>query len=53
MKTEMLRRARKNWFVAGVPTQTSRSNMRKWVKAVRVLGDKWILVSPVRRKDSV
>lgn len=53
MKTEMLRRARKNWSVADVPMQTNRSNMRKWVKAIRVLGDKWILASPVRRKDSL
>jgi len=49
MKTNMLKRARKLFRVATVPTHTQRHNMRAWVRSVRQLGDKWIMLDMVER----
>lgn len=43
MKTNMLTRVRAMW-------PDSRYNQRAWVKSVRLLGDKWLLASPINRK---
>lgn len=51
MKAEMLRRARRNWCTTTVPMSTNRANIRKWVRAVRMLGDRWILAKQVTRKE--
>lgn len=34
-----------------VPRALARSNQRKWLKAVGVLGDKWILAKKVERRE--
>lgn len=33
-----------------VPRDLARSNQRKWLKAVGVLGDKWLLAKKVERR---
>lgn len=33
-----------------VPRDLARSNQRKWLKAVGVLGDKWLLATKVERR---
>lgn len=52
MKTALLRRARKHFKVDMVPTHTQRYNMRSWVRALRQLGDNWILRQPIARVQS-
>ncbi len=49
MKIKMLTRARKLWNT-GNP-RLDRRNQREWVRAVRRLGDKWLLAVPVARKE--
>lgn len=49
MKTKMLTRARRLFCHADVPTSTSRHNMRQWVRSIRLLGDRWLLATSVRR----
>jgi hypothetical protein len=43
MKTNMLTRVR-NLF------PRSRHNQRAWIKSVRLLGEKWLLATPVNRR---
>ena len=52
MKTNMLKRARIHFCVATVPAHTQRHNMRAWVRSVRILGDKWLMVRMVERTAS-
>lgn len=42
MNTELLRRVRKNFNSEYVSREINRRNARQWVKAVRMLGDKWV-----------
>ena len=52
MKIELLKASRKLWNVQHVPRELNRINQRKWVQAVRMLGDKWVLLESqlVQRK---
>lgn len=34
-----------------VPRDLARSNQRKWLKAVALLGDKWLLAKKVERRE--
>lgn len=52
MKIHMLTRARRLWTSPFASDQINRSNQLKWVRAVRMLGDKWLLASYVQRKES-
>jgi len=36
----------------GVPASTTRYNRRTWVRAVRHLGDKWLLAEPVAKQEA-
>lgn len=47
MKTRFLKRVRQHFSSDLVPAHINRANQRKWVKAVRQLGDKWLLANPV------
>ena len=49
MNTKMLTMARRLWNT-GNP-RLDRRNQREWVRAVRRLGDKWLLAVPVARKE--
>lgn len=43
MKTFALKRVREMFAVDYVPLRTQRHNQREWVRAVRQLGDRWLL----------
>jgi hypothetical protein len=43
MNITMLKRARKLYNVDYIPYCQNRENQRKWIKAIRMLGDKWLL----------
>jgi len=53
MNTEMLKRARELWSVDYMSHYENRANMRKWVKAVRVVRDNgnWLLLKKVGRAN--
>jgi len=50
MNVRMLRHVRQMWNVDHVSQEINRANQRKWVKAVRLLGDKWLLAQHNERK---
>jgi len=50
MNTKMLKVARKLWNNPYASVDLNRSNMRKWVKSVKILGSDWILAVPVEKK---
>lgn len=50
MNTNLLKRARRLFNVPEVPASTRRHNMRSWARSVAMLGDKWLLATPVQRK---
>ena len=52
MKTHMLKRARTLFNVDYMPPEINRANQRKWVRSVRLLGDKWLLATYVQRKEN-
>ena len=51
MKTKMLRKARVLW--ASGDRRLDRHNQRAWVRAIRRLGSRWLLATPVVRKELV
>lgn len=51
MNTKMLRHVRQMWSTTYIPAEINRANQRKWIKAVRQLGDKWLLAQHVQRKE--
>jgi hypothetical protein len=50
MNTRLLKKVRKAWNNPDVPMELNRTNMRKWVKSVRMLGSNWLLAVPVEKK---
>jgi len=50
MKTHMLTKARSLFNVEYMPSEINRANQRKWVRSVRLLGDKWLLAKHVQKK---
>ncbi len=51
-KTQLIRHALKLWNVPHVPREVNRSNARKWIRSVQLLGDKWLLGQP-RTKEQL
>lgn len=49
MNTTLLKRVRRHFDSPYVPDSVNRANRLKWVRAVRLLGDKWLLAAPVGR----
>ena len=47
MDITYLRMARRLWNVDYIPYQANRANMRRWVRALRMVGDKWLLCKHV------
>lgn len=47
---KLAKRAIKNFPTTFAGKPIARSNQRKWLAAVKVLGDKWILLGKVERK---
>lgn len=52
MNTKMLKVARRLWNVPDCPREINRANARKWARSLRQLGDRWLLASPVQRKEA-
>ena len=50
MNTKILKQAREMWNSEYVSLGTNRSNRIKWVRSLRMLGDKWLLAKPMERK---
>lgn len=50
MNVRMLRHVRQLWNVPFVPESINRANRLKWVRSVRLLGDKWLLAKHIERK---
>ena len=52
MNVTMLKRARELWAVEHMSYYENRINMRKWVKAVRMVRDSgnWLLLKQIDRK---
>lgn len=51
MKTKMLKKARALWNTGD--RRLDRYNQRAWIRAIRRLGDKWLLATHVQRKEQV
>jgi hypothetical protein len=45
----LLRRAVRLWNVPYVPKEINRSNARKWLRSVELLGDRWLLAKQIGR----
>lgn len=43
MKTEMLIKVRRLFNSNMVPKHTNRHNQKQYIKAIRLLGDKWLI----------
>ena len=52
MDISMLRKARRLWCTDTSPYHQQRANMRAWVRAIRVVGDNWLLLDQVKRKGN-
>lgn len=52
MNTSMLKRGRRLWSNPLAAAETNRRNLREWVRAIRTVGDKWLLAEHVQRKAS-
>jgi hypothetical protein len=53
MNIDQLKRVRRLYNTDYMPREINRANQRKWVQAVRMLGEKWLLAQPVERKVTV
>lgn len=51
-KMQLVKHALKLWNVPHVPREVNRSNARKWLRSVELLGDKWLLHEKVKRIGS-
>jgi hypothetical protein len=49
MKTHILIRVRRHFNSDLVPAHINRRNQRAWVRAVRMLGDRWLLARQMER----
>lgn len=49
MKTTLLTTARRLWCVGHADRATQRANMRKWVRSLRQLGNRWVMASGQQR----
>jgi hypothetical protein len=50
MNTHMFKRARRHFVHPMAPRNVQRANMRAWVAALRMLGDRWLLARPMDRR---
>jgi hypothetical protein len=52
MRIELLRASRRLWQPMDyVPAELTRKNQVKWAQAVQRLGDKWLLMQQVQKKE--
>lgn len=52
MKTNMLTRVRHHFNNDLASRDLNRYNQRAWIRAVRMLGDRWLLATPQPRRDT-
>lgn len=50
VNTALLKRARLHFCHDMAPRHIQRHNVRAWARAVRLLGDKWLIAKPLERK---
>ena len=48
---QLILKARNLWNVDYVPAHINKANRHKWIRSVLMLGDKWLLSTPVERKS--
>lgn len=48
-KMQLAKHALRLWNVPHVPREVNRSNARRWLRSVELLGDRWLLAQPIRR----
>jgi hypothetical protein len=48
-KMQLAKHALRLWNVPHVPKSVNRSNARKWLRSVELLGEKWLLAKKVQR----
>jgi hypothetical protein len=48
-KMQLAKHALRLWNVPHVPREVNRSNARKWLRSVELLGDRWLLMKKVQR----
>jgi len=48
-KLQLVKHALRLWKVPHVPREVNRSNARKWLRSVELLGDRWLLAKKVER----
>lgn len=53
MNIKMLTKARELFSVDYMPQEINRANQRKWIRSIRLLGDKWLLAKQIERKQNV
>jgi hypothetical protein len=53
MKTNMLKRARELWNVSDVSREINRANQRKWIRGLRIVGDKWLFAQYMEKPDAI
>ena len=51
MDISMLKRARELWCLDYIPYHQQRANMKEWIRAIRVVGDNWLLLGNIKRKE--
>jgi hypothetical protein len=51
MDVTMLKKVRELYNVDYISYQENRANQRKWVKSIRMLGDKWLLKQKEKRNE--
>jgi len=47
MNTKMLVKAWQLFSVEYMPPEINRANQRKWIRSIRILGDKWLLAKHI------
>ena len=43
MNTKLLKTGRRLWCIGHADRETQRANMRKWVRSLRQLGNRWVM----------
>ena len=51
-RVQLIKHALKLWNVPHVPREINRANARKWLHAVELLGDRWLVAQP-RTKEQL
>ena len=52
MDITYLRMARRLWNVDYLPYYQNRENQRRWIRALRLVGDNWLLRDEIKRLEA-